>query len=245
MIAPDRTTVPKDDESRLSPETRARIARIRAELQLYGGALLPQGIIDLGRAWSFDLGSLPRPLLAAGVADRLEKGGWLVERSRNPEYVDPFADKAPVRRTLARYAGELRDGAIDELTAKWGDLNVESEKHRTKEVLKRLERRDNAGFLRFPPPRPAHVQRVRDVLHEHFGEEADVDAMAEEWANEFQSFEPYRMVRFAATRLANPTNAAKFMHSGLPLSQDDPRRNLLERRKEAKSWGITTGRLSL
>src|SRR5690606_36565250 len=82
----------------------------------------------------------------------------LQARWKNPEHVDTLpANASPLRRALALRAGQLREGAVDELTLAWGaDLNHLSPGQIAGGVVRRLADPANGRYLNTPPPPSNH-----------------------------------------------------------------------------------------
>lgn len=212
-----------------------------AELAMYEatGELLPGSAQVLSQAWS-GLRNLPPERLAEEVANRLAEDTasgtmpgldrrttsavqTLASQHRNPEYRGN-PDAAPVRQALARRLGLLRDGAVDELTLKWGsELNHLSPGQIAAGVVKRLADPANGQYLKHTPAVPAWQQRFARIVGEHFPEVENASAFAAVHAKDFITTSDERqVVRAIATRLTLGANA-HFLTGRTTLSKGDPR----------------------
>jgi hypothetical protein len=203
-------------------------AAVAAELRRYGEEFLPGAAEKIGAVWN-DLGSLPPHAIAQAVAERLARGGAMVDRFRDPEYVAPKlpngAAPSPLRAALLRNADQLRPGAVDELAAAWAlDTAGMSPSRTSGEVARRLGLRENEGYLAAPPAPPAHEQRIASVVLDHFGDVFSPEGasrFARERSQQLRNMPDREVVRQVAGALrAGPV---RDRYGASALASDEPR----------------------
>jgi hypothetical protein len=223
------TTTPEPQPTLLekhNASVEARAATLTADLERYGSALLPGSAAELARR-NPGIASLPPDKRAEEIARLIDSPCWAKFRNSEaaPAKLENGQPVSALRATLSRHAGELIEGAVDQLTTRWSaELAHLRPAQLAGEIVRRLAKFDNWQFLKTPPPLPAHQARLYDFMDEHFPEtKGSNGSFVRERARELDPMgrPAHETVKNIAAALRHPAVASRYSLS--PLQSDDPR----------------------
>jgi hypothetical protein len=202
--------------------------RLESELNRYAPELVPGAVAHLTKAWG-DLAVLSAPALAEKVHERIH--GELGKNFRNPEHVPAKlatgADPGPVRSALARHEGELRPGAVEQLTAAWSvELCYKSPASIAGEITRRLGLLENDHYLAVGRALTPDQHRAISLIYRHFSDTLDWTAarkMVLDRGLNLAGESDQMLVRRVAAGLAATPFAARY--GARPINHGDPRIN--------------------
>ena len=200
---------------------------VAEDLRRYGAEILPGSLEKVAALWS-NLGTMPADKRAEALAERLRPGG-LGERWLNPEHkpaaLENGAEASPLRRELSRYSGQLRPGAVDELTTRLaGSMAMKTPGQIAAAVSRFMGSRDADEFQgAHRDSRAPHEKRVADRIAEHFGAELSYhQAIARDRGFDLAGMTDSQLVMSVSRALRSNAVAAKYGVTD-PIGADDPR----------------------